>query len=85
MTQTAPQAFSGITPDQYAALIQKANAAGFSLSGNAGVASKFGVEVSWNYSPESQQLTIQCLQTPFFVKPEDVNAKIQSLVHETLA
>ena len=84
MSQTPPQIFSGITPEQYATLMQKAQAAGLALSGNSGTASKFGVEVAWNYSPESRQLTLHCLHTPFFVKLEDVNARIKALVKETV-
>jgi hypothetical protein len=84
MTQGAPQVFSGITPDQYAKLTAKAEGAGITLGGNSGTASKFGVEVAWNYSPETQELTLQCLRTPIFVKPDAVNAKIQALVKETL-
>lgn len=84
MGQSPPQVFSGITPENYATLMQKAQTAGIALSGNSGTASKFGVEVAWNYSPETQELTIQCLHTPFFVKPEDVNARIQALMKETL-
>jgi hypothetical protein len=83
--ECAPQVFSGITPEQYASLLQKAQAAGFALSGNSGTASKYGVEVAWNYSPAAQQLTFQCLRTPFFIKPEDVNAKIETLVKQSLA
>jgi len=85
MAQAAPQVFSNITPEQYANLAAKAQAAGIDMSGNTGTASKFGVEVAWNYSAATQELTLQCLRTPFFVKTEDVNAKIQALVKETLA
>ncbi len=85
MAHSEPQIFSGITPEQFAALSQKAQAAGIPLSGNTGTASKFGVEVSWNYAPAEQQLTLQCLRTPFFVTASEVNAKLQSLVRETLA
>lgn len=85
MGHSAPQVFSGISPAQFATLTVKAKAAGIDLGGNSGTASKFGVGVSWNYSPEAQQLTLQCLSTPFFVKPEEVNAKIQALVKESLA
>jgi hypothetical protein len=84
MGHSATQVFSGISPAQFATLQVKAQAAGIDLGGNSGTASKFGVEVSWNYSPESQALTLQCLSTPFFVKPEEVNAKIQALVKESL-
>jgi hypothetical protein len=85
MAQSEPLVFSGITPENYATLIQKAQAAGLNLTGDSGKATKFGVEVSWNYSAEEQQLTIQCLGTPFFVKPDQVNAKIQAIVKETLS
>ena len=43
MVQSAAQVFSGITPEQYASLQQKAQANGISLSGNSGKATKFGV------------------------------------------
>lgn len=85
MGQSPPQVFSPVTPEQYAALIQKAQAAGLALTGNSGSASKFGVEVTWNYSPETQELRIQCLSTPFFVKAADVDAKIRSVVTNALA
>jgi hypothetical protein len=85
VAQSAPQVFSGIAPEQYARLIEKAKAAGIDLSGNSGTATKFGVEVSWTYSPDSQQLTLHCLHTPFFVSGETVNAKMHALVNESLA
>jgi hypothetical protein len=43
------------------------------------------VEVAWNYSSGTQELTFQCLRTPFFMKAEDVDAKIKSLVKGSLA
>jgi len=85
MAQCAPQVFPGISPQQFAELTAKAKAAGIDLSGNNGAASKFGVEVAWSYAPDKQELTLQCLRTPFFVSAEDVDAKLQSLVKETLA
>jgi hypothetical protein len=84
MEQSPPLVFSGITAEQFSRLSAKARAAGIALKGNIGSASKFGVEVSWDYSPAAQQLTLQCLSTPFFVKPAEVNAKIQKLVKESM-
>jgi hypothetical protein len=83
MTASAAQRFEGITPAQYARLVAKAKAAGIDLSGNTGTASKYGVEVQWNYAPETEELTLQCLKTPFFVSAADVNSKIQTLVKES--
>ena len=84
MPLSLPLVFSGITPEQYARLRAKAQAGGIEISGNSGTASKFGVEVSWNYVPETGALTFQCLATPFFLKPEQVNARIQEMVKESL-
>ena len=85
MSEFAKHVFQGITPDKYALLVEKARAAGIELSGNSGTASKFGVEIAWNYSPESQELTLQCLKAPFIMKKADVDAKIETLVRENLA
>jgi hypothetical protein len=79
-----PQTFAGITPEKFEALLQKAKNAGFNLAGNSGTAEKFGVEVSWSYVPEHSMLTLQCLRTPLFVNADNVDAKLQSLVHEAL-
>jgi hypothetical protein len=84
LTATAPQVFSNISPEQYARLMQKAGEAGFNFTGNSGTASQFGVEVAWNYSPETRELGIQCLSTPFFITPETVNARIKGLVEEVV-
>ena len=85
MGQSAPHTFKGVTPEQYARLIDKAKGAGIDLTGDSGTASKFGVEVSWDYSPGTQELTLQCLKAPFFMKAADVDAKIQDLVKQSLA
>lgn len=85
MAPSAPQVFNGVTPDQYARLVEKAKTAGIDISGNNGVASKFGIEIAWNYVPASQELTLQCLKTPFFTNASDVNTKIHSLVNQSLA
>jgi len=85
MPASAPHIFKGVTPDKYASLIEKARAAGIELNGNSGTASKFGLEIAWNYSPEAQELTLQCLKTPFFMKAADVDARIQRVIQEGLA
>lgn len=83
MAPSAPQTFHGVSPARFEMLAQKARSAGIPLEGNSGTASKFGIEVQWNYSPETQELTIQCLSTPFFLKSADVDARIRNLVQET--
>jgi hypothetical protein len=85
MNSSAPLTFQGISPEQYTALVSKANATGLALSGDSGTASRLGVEVAWSYTPESGLLSIQCLRTPFFMKPEQVNARIEAVIREAIA
>lgn len=84
MASCTPQVFSGVTAIQFKRLAEKAKAVGIAIDGNNGRATRMGVEVEWNYSEEKQELTVTCLQTPFFVSANDVNAKLHALVSETL-
>jgi hypothetical protein len=83
MEQNEAQVFSGITPEQFAKLTEKAKDAGMDIRGNSGAATEFGVEVAWNYVAETQQLTLHCLKTPFFISTAQINARIQALVKES--
>lgn len=83
MAASVPQVFQGINAQRYARLLEKAQAAGMPLQGNQGTAAKFGMEIAWNYRPEAQELTLQCLKAPFFMSSAEVDAKIRSLVENT--
>lgn len=79
-----PQVFTGVTPEQYARLVAKAREAGITLDGYSGSVAKSGVEIAWHYDPVAEELTIQTIKTPIFMKPADVDARIQSLVRASL-
>ena len=85
MSENLPLTFSNISPQQFSVLTAKARAAGIDLNGNTGSATKFGVEVTWNYVPATQQLTLHCLRAPFFMKLADVNAQMRALVESATA
>ena len=85
MAESKSQIFAGVTPGQWAKLMQKANAAGIEMSGNSGRASRMGVEVAWSYSEPLQELELTCVRAPFFMSADDVNAKLRTMVNETLA
>jgi hypothetical protein len=76
--------FEGVTAAQFAVLAAKAQAAGIAFEGNRGRAMKFGAEVAWDYQPETGQLTLQCLQAPFFLSPQAVLAQIDAMVRESM-
>jgi hypothetical protein len=85
MAASPPQVFHNVSPENYATLVEKANQAGIQLTGNAGKASQYGVEVEWNYSPEDRELSIQVLTAPFFMSADTINARIKKMVEETAA
>jgi hypothetical protein len=80
MSECAAQTFSGVTQDQFAYLRAKAEAQGISIEGNSGSASKDGMTISWEFSPEAGTLTIQCTASPFYVTCGTINAKLHELV-----
>ena len=85
MASRPPLVFNGINSEQYVKLSEKARDAGIEISGNDGTASKYGVQISWCYVPGEQQLTFQCVKTPFYLSADDVEKRIRSVVEATLA
>ncbi len=85
MGQCEAQIFDDITAEQFEKLQAKAKTAGIPLEGASGEATKMGIHFGWNYEQAEGRLTVQCLQVPFFVSCSDVNARIESLVKETLS
>jgi hypothetical protein len=85
MSENPPLVFTNVTARHFSALAEKARANGIDIKGNSGSASQFGVEVSWDYAPATGQLTLHCLRTPFFLKLEEVNARLRHMVESTTA
>lgn len=84
MGQCDTQIFNGITPEQFAKLSEKAKEAGIPIEGPSGEATKMGIHFGWNYKEAEGRLTIQCIQVPFFVSCNDVNARIAGVMKATL-
>jgi len=82
MSACATQTFSGITQAGFDCLVTKADAAGITISGNSGEATKDGIRIRWLYSPEQQSLELQCLDSPFFISCGSINSKIHDMVDE---
>jgi hypothetical protein len=85
MSACPSQTFANVTPDQFAAMQQKAQASGIPLEGNSGTASKFGGKFEWNYDPATQTLTITVTSPPFLTSCETVNEKISTMMQQVLA
>jgi hypothetical protein len=83
MSGCAAQTFSGVTPEQFTCLIQKAQSSfGVTISGNSGTASKDGLTVAWDFDLTAQTLTLQCTDKPFFLSCGTINSQIHTLVDD---
>jgi hypothetical protein len=81
MGKCATQVFENISPGHFACLVDRAKAAGIQIDGNSGTTLPHnGVSVAWEYDPEAQTLSIQCLSLPFLVSCGAANAQIHNLV-----
>lgn len=85
MKESQPQIFQNVSGEVYSRLVAKAKDSGINIVGPSGTASKFGVEVAWNYSESTRELSLHCLKTPFFMSREDVEKKLATLVSESMA
>ena len=80
MGQCAAQTFSNISADKWTALQEKAAQNNINLNGDSGQTSQNGYTFSWNYDPDGQTLTIQCLDHPFLAPCGAINGRIHDLV-----
>ncbi len=80
MAACATQTFSGVTQARFECLVEKANAAGISISGNSGQASQNGIAIRWLFDPAAQTLELQCMDSPFFISCGMLNSRIHDLV-----
>ena len=82
MAVCATQIFTSITQSRFNCLVQKAQASGIAIAGNAGTASKDGITIRWQFDPVGQTLELQCTGTPFFLSCGTINGEIHNIVDE---
>lgn len=88
MAQCEEQEFAGITSEQFRTFLEKAESMGIpglAGQGNTGQASRSGVTIRWNYDPDSQQLTVQCTDSPMLLPCSLINSKIREAVAKGVA
>jgi hypothetical protein len=83
--QISSLVFNGLTENQFNALMTEAHNQGLAISGYAGSTETHGVEVGWLYDSLKQVLTLNILNTPFFISEETVSNKLDKLVQGVLA
>jgi hypothetical protein len=84
------QTFNDITPADFDKLVAAVKSKlGIEISGLQGQASgstPLGeITIQWDYYPDSEALTLQCLKKPLLLGAGYVNIEISALVTDTLA
>lgn len=73
--------FNNVTPDHFAAIAAEVEKeTGMQVSGNSGTTSEHGFTVTWDYNPETQDLTMQCTEKPWIIPTSVVQHKITEIV-----
>jgi hypothetical protein len=84
MGTCAAQVFSGVTQQRFDCLAQQAGTAGIAISGNQGQTvvnhGIVSVQISWNFDPTAQTLTLQYLNPGFLAPCDKVNGMLHQLV-----
>jgi hypothetical protein len=82
MAETGPLVFESVTAARFTQMRDRAKASGIDITGNSGSVHKYGAVITYDYSPETQVLRLECTKTPFFLKTSDVYARLRLLVNE---
>src|SRR4051812_10611882 len=80
MAKCPVQTFTGIEAAQFDCLKEKATAAGITIDGDSGSATKAGVTITWEYNRTEKELQLQCTDAPFWISCGVVSSQITSLV-----
>ena len=76
--------FDNITQSRFDCLVQEAAASGIKIDGNTGIAvvdhGIIHAQISWNYDPGTQTLTLQYLNPRVLAGCDKVNGMLQALV-----
>jgi len=83
MAACASQTFSNVSPTKWACLKTKISAAGYAIGSDQGSVSDQGYTIAWRYDAAAQTLTLQCLDSPWWVPCSAVNAKIHDLFDQS--
>jgi hypothetical protein len=81
MGSCAKQTFSNITPEQFTCICQQIESKlGVTLPGDSGQITQSGFTVEWDYNSQTQELDVQCLDSPVFVPCSTINQSIHEVV-----
>jgi hypothetical protein len=79
------QTYNNVTQAAWTAAKQAVAAKfGMQITADSGSASSEGFTVHWDYHAETQTLTIQCTDSPFWAPCSIINSEINNMVEATL-
>lgn len=76
--------FFGISRAIFHRLCRKASQRGIHVVTPTGEAVKNGIRIQWKYDPISEELEVECVQTPFWMDPVRINSDLREEIEATL-
>lgn len=83
MSACAVQTFPNVSPSKWACLKAKISANGYPVTADQGSTTANGFTIAWNYDSATQELSIQCTDSPWYAACGLVNAKIHDLFDQS--
>jgi hypothetical protein len=85
MSACAMQTFNNVTQAAWQSAKQAVAAKfGVQITTDSGSVSSDGFTVHWSYDAQTEVLSIQCVDSPFFISCSAINSEIHDMVEATL-
>ena len=84
MSACAMLTYNNVTPAAWESIVAEVSKNGITIGADSGSASAQGFTVQWNHDRAAQTLTLQCVDSPFFVSCSLINAHLNDAVERCL-
>ena len=84
MSACAMLSYNNVTPTAWQCMIGAAAQYGVTITGPQGNATASGFSVAWNYDQDTQNLHVQCTDSPFWAPCATINSKLAAAVEGCL-
>jgi hypothetical protein len=85
MGACAKLSYNGVTQDIWEKMKAKVHAElGITIDSDSGKQTEKGFTIAWNYNPTNHNLSLQCVDSPWYAPCSVINSKINELVEPML-
>jgi hypothetical protein len=84
MAACAMLSYNGVSPEAWQTIQNATSQYGISVETDSGTAAKEGFTITWNYERQAGNLSIQCINSPWFINCSTINSHINDAVEACL-